>query len=168
MPSTITPTTVSEADAAAFQAVRPRLFGIAYRVLGDWTEADDVVQEAWIRWQTTDRSVVRDATAFLVTTTTRLAINVRQSARARRETSVGPHVAEVVDARTDPPGDVERREELRAALRELGERLSPTERRAYVLREAYDYPYRDVAAVLDLSEANARQIVTRARRRVAA
>ena len=72
---------------AAFMSVRPRLFGIAYRMLGSAAEAEDVVQDVWVRWQTADRSVVRDAAAFLATTTTRLAINVMQSARSRRETS---------------------------------------------------------------------------------
>ena len=157
---------VSDADAASFHAARPRLFGIAYRVLGDPTEAEDVVQDAWIRWQTTDRSAVRDAPAFLATTTTRLAINVVQSACARRETSVGPQLVEAVDVGTDPSGDVERREELEIALRALLEKLSSTERAAYLLREAFDYRYREVGAVLELTEANARQVVTRARRRL--
>jgi RNA polymerase sigma-70 factor (ECF subfamily) len=157
---------MSDADAASFQAVRSRLFGIAYRVLGDATEAEDVVQETWIRWQTTDRSVVRDAGAFLATTTRHLAIHVIQSARARRETYVGPQLAEAVDVGNDPSCDVERREALEVALHALLERLSPTERAAYVLREAFDYRYRDLAAVLELSEANARQRVARARRRL--
>jgi RNA polymerase sigma-70 factor, ECF subfamily len=157
---------VSDADAASFHAVRPRLFGIAYRVLGDATEAEDVVQDTWIRWQTTDRTVVRDAAAFLATTTTHRAIHVIQSARARRETSVGPQLVEPVDLDTDPSCDVERREALELAIRGLLEKLSPTERAAYLLREAFDYHYRELAAVLKLSEANARQIVTRARRRL--
>jgi RNA polymerase sigma-70 factor, ECF subfamily len=157
---------VSDADAASFHAVRPRLLGIAFRVLGDATEAQDVVQDTWIRWQTTDRSAVRDATAFLATTTTRLAINVIQSACARREMSVGPRLVEAIGVGTDPPCDVERREELEIAIRALLERLSPTERAAYLLREAFDYRYRELGAVLGLSEANARQLVTRARRRL--
>ena len=157
---------VSDGDAASFQAVRSRLFGIAYRVLGDATEADDVVQETWIRWQTTDRSDVRDAAAFLSTTTRHLAIHVIQSARARRETSVGPQLIEAADVGNDPACDVERHEALEIALRTLLEKLSPTERAAYLLREAFDYRYRELAAVLELSEVNARQIVTRARHRL--
>ena len=160
------PGEVSHADAASFQAVRPRLFGIAYRVLHDATEAEDVVQDTWIRWQTTDRGAVRDAAAFLATTTTHLAIHVIQSARARRETSVGPRLAETIDPGTDPSCDVERREALELGIRALLEKLSPTERAAYLLREAFDYRYRELEAVLDLSEANARQIVSRARRRL--
>jgi RNA polymerase sigma factor (sigma-70 family) len=157
---------VSEADAASFQTVRPRLFGIADRVLGSASEADDVVQDTWIRWQVTDRSKVRDAAAFLATTTTRLAINVTRSARARRETPMGPRVSEPVDDAADPALDIERREALELAVLMLLENLSPTERAVYVLREAFDYPYTQISQVLALSEANARQLVTRARRRL--
>ena len=125
--------------------MRPRLFGIAYRVLGSATEADDVVQDTWIRWQGTDRSKVRDATAFLATTTTRLAINVGQSARARRETPIGPRPFELLDPGADPSLGAEQREALELAVRTLLEKLSPTERAVYVLREAFDYPYRQIA-----------------------
>ena len=158
---------VSDADAASFQTVRPRLFGIAYRVLGSAKEADDVVQDTWIRWQGTDRSQVRDPGAFLAVTTTRLAINVGQSARARRETVIGPWPAEVLDAGADPSLGAERREALEGAIHTLLEKLSPTERAVYVLREAFDYPYRQITDVLAMSEVNARQLVTRARRRLA-
>ncbi len=157
---------VSDADAASFQTVRPRLFGIACRVLGSATEADDVVQETWIRWQGTDRSKVRDAAGFLATTTARLAINVGQSARARRETAFGPWPVEPVDTGADPLLGAEQREALEFAVRTLLEKLSPTERAVYVLREAFDYPHRQIAEILALSEVNARQIVTRARRRL--
>jgi RNA polymerase sigma factor (sigma-70 family) len=156
-----------DADAASFHTVRPRLFGIAYRVLGSASEADDVVQDAWIRWQGTDRSKVRDAAAFLAATTTRLAINVGQSARARHETAIGPRPVEPVDTRADPALGAEQREALELAVRTLLEKLSPTERAVYVLREAFDYPYRQIAQVLALSEENARQVVLRARRRLA-
>jgi RNA polymerase sigma-70 factor (ECF subfamily) len=157
---------VSEADAAAFQIVRPRLFGIAYRVLGSASEADDVVQEAWIRWQGTDRTQVRDVAAFLATTTMRLALNVLQSAHARRETSIGLWHFDRVDAAANPRLDAERGDAVESAVRMLLQKLSPAERGAYVLREAFDYPYRRVAQALGLSEANARQLVTRARRRL--
>lgn len=160
-------TPVSEADAASFQSVRPRLFGIAYRVLGSANEADDVVQDAWIRWQHTDRSKVSDAAAFLATTTTRLAINVKQSARARRETHVGPSLPEPADAEADPALAIEQREALELAVQMLLGKLSPAERASYVLREAFDYPYRQISQVLGLGEANARQLATRARRRLA-
>jgi RNA polymerase sigma-70 factor, ECF subfamily len=151
---------------SAFMSVRPRLFGIAYRMLGSAAEAEDVVQDVWLRWQTTDRSVVRDAAAFLATTATRVAINVRQSARARRETYVGPWQPEPVDTSSDPWLAAERDQELACGVRVLLERLTPTERAAYILREAFDYAYRDIASVLRLAEANARQVVTRARQHI--
>ena len=151
---------------SAFMRVRPRLFGIAYRMLGSAAEAEDVVQDVWLRWQTTDRSVVRDAAAFLATTATRLAINVMQSARARRETCVGPWQPEPVDTSSDPWLAAERDQALACGVRMLLERLTPTERAAYILREAFGYAYRDIASVLQLAEANARQVVTRARQHI--
>jgi RNA polymerase sigma-70 factor (ECF subfamily) len=146
--------------------MRPRLFGIAYRMLGSAAEAEDVVQDAWLRWQTTDHTIVRDAAAFLATTATRLAINAMQSARARRETYVDTWQPEPVDTSRDPRLAAERDEALVCGVRMLLERLTPTERAAYILREAFDYPYRDIASVLRLAEANARQVVTRARQHI--
>lgn len=154
-------------DVSSFEAVRPRLFGIAYRTLESATDADDVVQNTWIRWQRTDRNKVRDEAAFLATTTKRLALNVVQSAPARRETPLDPRYPEPVDLQADPTLGVERREALEVAVRMLMENLSATERAAYVLREAFDYPYRQISDVLATSEANARQLVTRARLRLA-
>jgi RNA polymerase sigma-70 factor (ECF subfamily) len=150
-----------------FMRVRPRLFGIAYRMLGSTAEAEDIVQDVWLRWQSVDRSEVRDAAAFLATTTTRLAINVMQSARARREMYVGPWLAEPVDTSGDPGRGAERGEALELGVLVLLKKLSRVERAAYILREAFDYPYRDIASVLRLEEANARQVVTRARQHVA-
>src|SRR5262245_32271691 len=92
-----TTTSTHDHGLSSFMSVRPRLFGIAYRMLGSAAEAEDIVQDVWVRWQTADRSVVRDAEAFLVTTTTRLAINVMQSARSRRETAAGPWLPEPID-----------------------------------------------------------------------
>jgi RNA polymerase sigma-70 factor, ECF subfamily len=158
---------VSEADTAVFESVRPRLFGVAYRVLGSRTEAEDVVQDAWIRWQSTDRTAVRDPAAFLATATARLAINVRQSAWARRETRMGSALPDQADDGADPALEAERAESLDAAMSVLLEKLSPTERAVYVLREAFDYPYRQISHVLALSEANARQLAARAGRRLA-
>jgi RNA polymerase sigma-70 factor, ECF subfamily len=152
---------------SAFLSVRPRLFGIAYRMLGNAAEADDIVQDAWLRWQATDRSQVRDATAFLVTTATRLAINVIQSARSRREMGIGDWSPEPVDTSADPHVGAERGDALKLGILILLECLTPTERAAYILREAFDYAYRDIANLLRLGEANARQVVSRARQRVA-
>jgi RNA polymerase sigma factor (sigma-70 family) len=159
--------TCSDDGLSAFMNVRRRLFGIAYRMLRSAAEAEDVVQDVWIRWQTTDRSVVRDAAAFLATTTTRLAINVMQSARWRRETCSGPWLPEPVDTSDDPGLGAERSEALELGVLILLEKLSPPEQAAYILREAFDYAYRDIADALRLREANARQLVTRARQHVA-
>jgi RNA polymerase sigma-70 factor (ECF subfamily) len=157
-------TPVSEADAVSFVDARPRLLRIARRVLVNPADADDVVQDAWVRWHETDRGVVRDPAAFLTTATLRLALNVRQSAHARRESPVGTWTVDPVDPAADPSGAAEQVEGVRRALATLLERLSATECAVYVLREAFDYPHRRIAEVLELSEANVRQIVTRARR----
>ncbi|MEV7149109.1 RNA polymerase sigma-70 factor [Streptomyces sp. NPDC093084] len=151
-----------------FLAVRSRLFGIAYRVLGSAAEAEDVVQETWLRWQNTDRSKVIEPAAFLATTATRLAINVAQSARVRRESYIGPWLPEPVDTRNDPQLGAERDEAVEMAVLLLMEKLNPVERAAYVLRQAFDYPYARIADMLETSEANARQLVSRGRRHLAA
>jgi RNA polymerase sigma-70 factor (ECF subfamily) len=151
----------------AFTEVRPRLFGIAYRMLGSAAEAEDIVQDVWLRWQATDRSVVETPPAFLATTTTRMCINFAQSARSRRETYVGPWLPEPVDTSNDPALGAERGEALGLAILLLLETLSPTERAAYVLREAFDYSYRQIADILQMEEANTRQLVSRARKHIA-
>lgn len=153
---------------AQFIAVRGRLFGIAYRMLGTRTEAEDIVQDVWLRWQRYDRSKVIEPAAFLATTTTRLCINALQSARARRETYIGPWLPEPVDTSADPALGAERGEALELATLMLLERLTPTERAAYVLREAFDYPYVQIGQVLEIEDNNARQLVARARKHIAA
>jgi RNA polymerase sigma-70 factor (ECF subfamily) len=160
------PGRVSKGDAATFEVVRPRLFGIAYRVLGGAAEAEDVVQDAWIRWQRTNRREIRDATAFLATATTRLAINVSHSARALHETPGGGWLPEPIDHTADPTVGVERDEALEPAVLGLWEKLSPVERAVFVLREGFDYAYPEIAELLELSEVNARQILVRARARL--
>jgi len=151
---------------AQFLTVRPRLFGIAYRMLRSAPQAEDIVQDVWVRWQTTDRSRIMNPVAFLVTATTRLAINVLQSARSRRESVGADRVPEIVDTCNDPRLPTERADALRVAVQMLIERLSPIERAAFVLREAFGHPYRRIAGILHIEEANARQLVTRARERV--
>lgn len=151
-----------------FLSARSRLFGIAYRVLGSAVEAEDIVQETWLRWQNTDRAKVNEPLAFLTTVATRLAINLAQSARVRRESYVGPWLPEPVDTAQDPQLGAERAEALEMAVLLLLERLNPLERTAYVLREAFDYPYGRVAEILEITEANARQLVSRGRRHLAA
>jgi len=157
-----------ERAVAIFGELRPRLFGIAYRMLGSVTEAEDLVQDVWLRWQGADRRAVLNPAAYLATTATRLAINATQTARARRETYVGPWLPEPVDTGADPYVGAERAEALEFAVLLLMERLSPNERAAYVLREAFDYPYPQIADILALSEAAVRQLVSRARKHVAA
>ncbi len=152
--------------AATFESVRPRLFGIAYRILSSSTEAEDLLQDVWLRWQAYDRSIVTDPGAFLATVTTRLAINALQSARVRRERYVGPWLPEPVDTGNDPHLGAERGEALGFAVLLLLEKLSPTERAAYVLREAFDYPYRQIAEIIEASEVAVRQLVSRARKRI--
>ena len=151
---------------SAFARVRPRLFGIAYRMLGSAAEAEDIVQDVWLRWQSINRSTVDNPPAYLATTTTRLCINVAQSAQTRRETYFGTWLPEPVDTSSGPGLGAERDEALKLAVLLLLEKLSPTERAAYVLREAFDYPYREIADILQMEEANARQLVSRARKQI--
>jgi RNA polymerase sigma factor (sigma-70 family) len=151
---------------SVFVSVRPRLFGIAYRILASAAEAEDIVQDVWLRWQTTDRSVILDTPAFLATMTTRLAINLAQSARSRHETYIVTRLPETVDTSDDPHLRAERSEALEFAVVLLLEKLSPTERAAYVLREAFDYRYQGIADLLKLTEANVRQLVSRARKHI--
>ena len=157
---------VVDLDAAAgvFTSLRPRLFGIAYRMLSSSAEAEDLVQEVWLRWQVCDRSAVINPAAFLATTTTRLAINALQSARVRRETCIGPWLPEPVDTSADPYLGAERGEALEFAALLLMEKLTPGERAAYVLREAFDYPYGQIADVLQSTQPAVRQLVSRARK----
>jgi len=152
---------------STFVPVRPRLFGIAYRILGSAAEADDVVQNVWLRWQSTDRSVVDNAHAFLATTTTRLCINLAQSAHTRRETYMDSWIHEPVDTRNDPVLGAERGEALRLGVLVMLEKLSAAERAAYILHEAFDYSYRQIAELLQMQEANTRQLVCRARKHIA-
>lgn len=153
--------------AAVFLATRPRLFGIAYRMLGSATEAEDLVQEVWLRWQAADRAAVLDAEAFLATIAVRLSINMLNSARKQRESYIGPWLPEPVDVSADPSLGAERSEALSLAVLLLLEKLTPNERAAYVLREAFDYDYTRIAEILALGEANVRQLVSRARKHIA-
>lgn len=175
MSAILTPTRPAELDtshhglddvAAEFALLSPRLIGIAYRIVGRWCEAEDIVQDAWVRWQTYDRSLVVNSTAFLVTTTTRLAINVAQSARVRHESSVGSWLDERVDAADDPALPLERSEAIELAVLLLVQRLTPSERVAFVLRQSFDYPYSEIAELLHITEANARQLVSRAQKHI--
>jgi RNA polymerase sigma-70 factor (ECF subfamily) len=153
-----------EEAAAVFESLRPRLFGIAYRMLSSATEAEDLLQDVWLRWQMCDRSAVENPGAYLATATTRLAINALQSARVRRETYIGPWLPEPVDTSADPYLGAERAEALEFAALLLMEKLTPNERAAYVLREAFDYPYAQIAQILQSTEPAVRQLLSRARK----
>jgi RNA polymerase sigma-70 factor (ECF subfamily) len=152
----------------AFQDARPRLFGIAYRMLGSATEADDILQDVWIKWQAVDVSHIETPAAYLATATTRASINAATSARARRETYIGPWLPEPVDTTNDPALGAERGEALEFAVLLLLEKLTPVERAAYVLREAFDYPYPVIAEIVQLNQPAVRQLVSRARKHLAA
>ena len=158
----------ADLDEAArrFQALRPRLFGIAYRVVGTVAEAEDVVQDVWIKWHGYDRSIVENPDAFLVTMTTRTAINVLNSARVRRESYIGPWLPEPIDTEANPELEAEHNESLSFALLVVMESLSPAERAAFVLREAFGYEYGVIAGILQTSEVATRKLVSRARERV--
>jgi RNA polymerase sigma-70 factor (ECF subfamily) len=150
----------------AFNDARPRLFGIAYRMLGSVAEAEDIVQEAWLRWQQTDRTAIRNPAGFLTTVTTRLAINTAESARVKREQYVGPWLPEPIDTSADPSLGAERAEALESAVLVLLEKLGPDQRAAYILRRAFDYSYDQIAEILATSAANARQLVSRAQKHI--
>ncbi len=154
-------------DADPFLACRDRLRGVAYGLLGDLGEADDVVQDVWLRWQGADRGAVRNAEAFLVTAATRLAIDRLRSARARREAYVGTWLPTPLVIDEDDPGETAiEAERLDLALLCALERLDPVERAVLVLRDAFDLDYAEIADALDVSPSNARQIAKRARERV--
>ncbi|MGA8745945.1 MAG: RNA polymerase sigma factor SigJ [Solirubrobacterales bacterium] len=148
----------------AFVASRPRLLGIAYGMLGELTEAEDVVQDAWLRWNLADRDAVRNPEAFLVTATTRLALDRLRSARARREVYVGPWLPEplLTDPETPEAKTIEA-EQLDLALLTALERLNPIERAVLVLRDVFDLEYAEIADVVERTPANIRQIAKRAR-----
>ncbi|HST38660.1 MAG TPA: RNA polymerase sigma factor SigJ [Conexibacter sp.] len=152
-----------------FLACRPRLLGVAYGILGELAEAEDVVQDTWLRWQAAERHEVRSAEAFLVTTTTRLAIDQRRSARARRESYVGTWLPDPLVRDPADPDDPETRaieaEQLSLALLGALERLNPVERAVLVLRDVFDVDYAEIADAVDISPANARQLAKRARER---
>ncbi len=161
-----TQTATLDEAASVFVHVRPRLLRIAYRIVGNAHEAEDVVQDVWLRWQRTDRAPVADPPAFLTTATRRLAINVVQSARRRHETS-NPWLSEETATDGDPHAETEHHEAVDLAVRLMLERLSPAERATYVLREGFEYPYQQIAETLQIGAPSARQLVKRARDRLA-
>ncbi|MFF2863771.1 RNA polymerase sigma factor SigJ [Streptomyces rubiginosohelvolus] len=161
------------ADAATeiFEEHRPVLTGVAYRMLGRVADAEDVVQEAWLRWSAAPREDVREPRAFLVRIVTRLAVDRLRHLMSRRETYPGTWLPEpvVTDFGPTPPDTAERAvlaESVSLAVLVVLESLSPLERAVFVLREAFGFPYAEIAAALDRAEAAVRQLAVRARRQV--
>jgi RNA polymerase sigma-70 factor (ECF subfamily) len=165
---------VSAAGSALelFQQQRPRLAGIAHRMLGSAGDAEDVLQDAWLRWSGVDVATVADPGAYLARTVTNLCLNALTSARVRREVCVGPWLPEPVltgpGSQLGPLEDAVQRESVSFALLLLLERLTPTERAAYLLCEAFGYSSREAGALIGTTDANVRQLRTRARRSVGA
>lgn len=151
----------------AFEALRQRLFGVAYRMLGSRAEAEDILQEAYLRWHQTDRQAIEHPEAWLVTTTSRLAIDRLRRLKTEREAYVGPWLPEPIVSPAPPPDrDVTLAEDLSIAFLTVLERLAPDERAAFLLHEVFDVGYPDIAQVLGKSDVACRQIVHRARERV--
>ncbi|WP_175439180.1 RNA polymerase sigma-70 factor [Streptomyces vilmorinianum] len=156
--------------AEEFTAHRPRMFRLAYRLLGSAEEAEDAVQDAYLRWSGADRAAIEHPWAWLAKVVTNLCVNRLTSARAQRERYAGPWLPEPVfthDGSLGPMESAEQCDAVSTALLVLLERLTPTERAVYVLREAFGYSHRDIAGVVELSEANCRQLYRRAVQRVA-
>lgn len=153
-------------ESNVFESIRPLLFSIAYRMLGSVMDAEDVVQEAYLRWQRVSEAEVRSPRAFLTTIATRLAINQLRSARSQRETYVGAWLPEPLvtdETNLDPLEPAELAESLSMAFLLLLERLSPTERAVFLLREVFHFEYEEIGRIVEKSEVNCRQIMTRAR-----
>ncbi len=153
--------------SSPFESVRGRLFGLAYRMLGSRAEAEDVVQEAYVRWHQSDRSAIRNSEAWLVTTATHLAIDRLRAISAERKAYSGPWLPEpLVSAAPPPDRQIDLASDLSIAFLLLLERLGPEERAAFLLHEVFDRGYDEIAEALEKSEAACRQIVHRARQRI--
>ncbi len=156
-------TDVATDRLAQFNEARPRLFGLAYRMLGVRADAEDIVQEAFLRWQAARPQEVASPRAYLTTITARLALDHLKSARVQRETYVGTWLPEPL-VNHPSPEKLELAESLSVAFLHVLESLTPPERTAFLLHEVFEAKYDEVAGVLETSEANSRQLVTRARR----
>jgi RNA polymerase sigma-70 factor (TIGR02957 family) len=157
---------VTDPATEAFVAHRDLLFTVAYEMLGSAADAEDVLQETWLRWVEVDLAQVRDQRAYLVQITTRQALNRLRTLQRRKEAYVGPWLPEPLLTAPDVAEDVELSENLSLALMFVLETLTPTERAVFVLREVFDIGYDDIAAAIGKSPAAARQIAHRARRHV--
>nr|WP_274635987.1 sigma-70 family RNA polymerase sigma factor [Microbacterium bovistercoris] len=158
-----TPESRPDDGLSDFIAARGGIFAAAYRLTGRAGDAEDAVQETWLRWQRHDRSGVRNPAAFLATTARHVAINELTSAHARHEVATAEW-QDCAAREDDPATHAERTAALDAAAARLAAHLTPAERAAFVLRVGFDYPYARIAALLETSAAGARQLVSRARR----
>ena len=149
-----------------FETHRGRLFGLAYRMLGSRADAEDVVQDAYVRWHQADRGGLENPEAWLVTTTTRLAIDRLRRLKTEREAYTGQWLPEPIVAPAAPDRDLDLADDLSMAFLTLLERLAPEERAAFLLHDVFDVDYGHIASVLERSEAACRQVVHRARERV--
>lgn len=154
--------------AETFADHRGLLYAVAYRVLGSVAEAEDVVQDAWLRWSRVDPATVDDPEGYLVRVATRLAIDRLRSAAVRRESYVGPWLPEPMLTSPDAAEDVVRNDSVSTAMLLVLEALSPTERAVFVLNEAFGYSYTEIAGILGRQDADVRQLAHRARKAVAA
>jgi RNA polymerase sigma-70 factor (ECF subfamily) len=150
----------------AFEITRPRLFGLAYRMLGSAVDAEDIVQEAYVRWHQADRASVDSPEAWLVTATSRLAIDRLRRLKTEREAYVGPWLPAPIVAAPPPDRHLDLSDDLSMAFLALLERLAPEERAAFLLHDVFEVGYGQIAAVLDRTESACRQVVHRARERV--
>jgi RNA polymerase sigma-70 factor (TIGR02957 family) len=150
----------------AFVRHRNLLFTVAYEMLGSAADAEDVLQETWLRWADVDRSEVREERAYLVRITTRLSLNRMRTLARRREAYVGPWLPEPLLTSPDVAEDVELADSVSTAMLLVLETLSPTERAVFVLREVFDLPYDEIAVAMDKSPAAVRQVAHRARQHV--
>lgn len=150
-----------------FEEHRPVLERLAYRMLGSLADVDDVLQEAYLRWSREERDDVENPRAYLSSIVTRLCIDRRRTIEARKETYIGPWLPEPIVETSDSASLLEATESLSMALLVVLESLSPTERAAYLLRQVFDYDYSEIARVLQQSEPNCRQLVSRAEKRMA-
>lgn len=157
-------TVASEPDA--FEAERPRLVGLAYRITGSRTEADDVVQDAWMRWRRAGPDSVERPAAWLTTVTSRLALDRLNAAHRARETYIGAWLPEAVATEPNPEEQVELAESLTVGFLAMLERLAPVERVVFLLADVFSVPFAEIAGVVGRSPDSCRQIASRARRRV--
>lgn len=155
------------AELEIFAAHRQNLFALAYRMLGSASDAEDVLQDAYLRYTAAQPVEVRAPKAYLNTIVTRLCLDRLKTARARREQYAGPWLPEPVLTQGDPQQIAEQHEAITLAFLVLLEHLSPTERAVFLLRDVFEYPYPEVASILQLSEANCRQLLHRARAQIA-